>query len=98
LLGGVAAWPNAVRAQQAAMPIIGFLNNATLGAQTERTAAFQEGLKAGGFVVGQNVTIEYRSADGRADRLPALAADLVRRVSILVANSTASALAPPAPA
>ena len=79
LLGGAAAWSLAAQAQQAAKPVIGFLNNATLSAQAERTAAFREGLKDGGFVVGQNVTIEYRSADSRTDRLPALAADLVRR-------------------
>jgi putative ABC transport system substrate-binding protein len=93
LLGGAAAWPLAARAQQA-MPVIGFLNNATLDAQAERTAAFRQGLKDNGIIIGQNATIEFRSADSRTDRLSALAADLIRRqASILVANSTASALA-----
>ena len=95
LLGGAAAaWPLAAGAQQPAMPVIGFLNNVTLSAQPERVAAFHQGLKESGFVVGQNVAIEFRSAEGRTDRLPALATDLVRRhVAILVANSTAAALA-----
>ena len=93
-LGGAAAWPLAARAQQPAMPVIGFLNNATLDAQAERTAAFRQGLKDNGIIIGQNATIEFRSADSRTDRLSALAADLIRRqASILVANSTASALA-----
>jgi len=94
LVGGAAAWPLAAREQQPKKPVIGFLNNATLSAQAERIAAFHQGLMERGFAVGRDVAIEYRSADGRADRLPALAADLVRsQVSVLVANSTASALA-----
>jgi putative ABC transport system substrate-binding protein len=76
------------------MPVIGFLNNTTLSGQADRIAAFHRGLSENGFVVGQNLAVEYRSADGRTDRLPALAADLVGRgVNVLVANSTASALA-----
>ena len=95
LLGGAAAvWPVVARTQQPTMPVIGFLNNATLDAQAERTAAFRQGLKDNGIIIGQNATIEFRSADSRTDRLSALAADLIRRqASILVANSTASALA-----
>jgi putative tryptophan/tyrosine transport system substrate-binding protein len=95
LLGGAAAWPLAARAQQPpTMPVIGLLNSATLESQVERLAAFQQGLKETGFVAGQNVTIDYRSAEGLTDQLPILARDLVRRqVSVMVATSTASALA-----
>jgi putative ABC transport system substrate-binding protein len=76
------------------MPVIGLLNSAALEAQAERLAAFQHGLKETGFVEGRNVTIDYRSAEGLTDQLPILARDLVRRqVSVLVATSTASALA-----
>ena len=95
LLGGAAAvWPLAARAQPA-VPVIGLLNSTTLEAQVERLAAFQQGLKKeAGFVAGQNVTIEYRSAEGLTDQLPILARDLVRRqVSVMVATSTASAVA-----
>ena len=95
LFGGAAAtWPLGARAQQPGMPVIGLLNSAALEAQAERLAAFQQGLKETGFVEGRNVTIDYRSAEGLTDQLPILARDLVRRqVSVLVATSTASALA-----
>jgi putative ABC transport system substrate-binding protein len=87
LLGGVAAWPLAVRAQQPAMPVIGFLNSESPELYEQFVRAFHRGLKEVGFVEGRNIVVEYRWAVGKYERLPALADELVRRqVAVIVAN------------
>jgi ABC-type uncharacterized transport system substrate-binding protein len=94
LLSGVLTAPRPLRAQQKAMPVIGFLGATSPGPGLSFVTAFQQGLSEAGFVEGKNVAIEYRWAEGHYDRLPALAADLVdHKVDVLVAASPPSALA-----
>ena len=94
LLGGAVIAPRALRAQQKAMPIIGYLDSTSPGFRIPFLAAFRQGLSETGYVEGQNVALEYRWAEDHYDRLPGLAADLVsRKVDVIATNSMPSALA-----
>ena len=94
LVGGAAAWPLAARAQQPAVPVVGFLDSRPVDAMSARLQAFRQGLKDNGYVEGENVAIVYRLADNQTDRLPELATDLVRRqVGVIVASSNPAVFA-----
>ncbi len=91
MVGGAVTWPVAVRAQQTTMPVVGFLRSASLTEVPHFATAFRQGLKETGFVEGQNVAVEYHSADDNSARLVALAADLIRRrVDVIVGNHNAA--------
>ncbi len=94
LLGGATAWPLAAHAQQPAIPVVAFLDAASLETDVRGLAEFRKGLSEIGYVEGQNVIIEYRSAEGQADRLPALTADMVqRRVTVIATMANNAAVA-----
>src|SRR5262245_27760522 len=93
LLGGVAGWPLEGRAQQPTMPVVGFLDVRTPDALADRLRAFRQGLREAGYVEGDNVTIVYRWGENKLDRVPELAADLVRRpVAVMFAGGSSAAV------
>ena len=101
IIGSAAAWPLAVRAQQPAMPVVGFINAGVRHASDGRVAAFRKGLSEAGYAEGQNVMVDYHWLEGRYERLPAVVADLVRRrVAVIAtpASTEATLLAGPATA
>jgi len=94
LLGSTAAWPLMARAQQSSIPVVGILSSSSLSAFTDLLGAFREGLKETGYIEGRNITIESRWAEGRFERLPKLAAELVkRRMAVIVTTGGSSTLA-----
>ena len=88
-IGGAAAWPLAARGQKSALPVVGFLHAASASSFARQLAAFRAGLKAGGYVEGENIAVEYRWAEGQSDRLPTFAADLVQRGVSVIATGGA---------
>jgi putative ABC transport system substrate-binding protein len=93
-LGGAVAWPLAARGQQRPMPVIGYLSNRSADSDASMLISFRRGLADVGYAEGRNVAVEYHFADGRYDRIPAMAADLVsRRVGVIAASATLAALA-----
>ena len=92
-LGGAVVWPHAVRAQQPAMPVIGFLSTLSPDTMADQLRAFRQGLKDTGYVEGENVAIDYPWAESQLDRLPALATELVRRRPTLIATASSGAFA-----
>ena len=97
LIGGAAAWPLAAGAQQAAVPVIGYLESRSPDGMTDRLRAFRQGLKDTGYVEGENLRIEYRWAENQIDRLPMLAAELVRQGVNVIAATGGEATASAAP-
>jgi len=91
-VGGAVAWPLAARAQQPTLPVIGFLNSASLEAVADRVRGFRQGLKDTGYLEGESVAVEYRWSNGRVDQMPALASELVqRKVAVIAATGGAAA-------